>query len=126
MNLKYNEVLTFVEVASSSGYGNSKTISSQHDVDCIFIQNTQFNRGNYQENVDADAFCYPDPENSFIQSLANRLEGLYILAPLFGASDDQAWYKVTDVTVNRDHLLTNTIDNIELKLKKTRPIPGVS
>jgi hypothetical protein len=50
---------------------------------------------------------------------------MYILAPLFGVDDPNGWFKIVDVTINRDHLLNNVIDNVELKLKKTRPIPGV-
>jgi len=124
-DLVYNDTATFVEVRSN-GYASSKVKYQQFDCAVIFVQSTNFRHANNQDQIDADAICYPDPSNSFIQALANRLEGLYILMPLFGASDDQSWYKVTRATVNRDHLLTNTIDNIELLLKKSENIPGVS
>ncbi len=123
--LKYPDTATFVKV-ESDGYGNTKSAQQQVDIPVVFLQNTGFDRNNNQENVDSDAICYPDFNHSFISENHNRLEGMYVLAPLFGASDSAGWYKVIDVTVNRDHLLGNVIDNIELRLKKTRPIPGVS
>lgn len=125
IDLCYQDTATFVKTASNE-YGNDKVVLSQDEVGVIFLQNTQFSRSNYQEAVDADAICYPDPNSDFIVDNFNRLEGMYILAPLFGAADTTSWYKVTDVTINRDHILDNEIDNIELRLKKTRPIPGVS
>lgn len=123
--LCYQDLATFALV-ESTGYSASKSAVSQAEVAVIFVQNTGFDHQNFQDAVDADAICWPDPENYFVVANHNRLEGMYILAPLYGAADEQAWYKVIDVTVNRDHLLENQIDNIELRLKKTRPIEGVS
>lgn len=125
LKLTYPDVATFVKVAPD-GYANTKTPLAQIDVPVIFVQNTGYVRNRNQDAVDSDAICYPDFTNSFIVENANRLEGMYLIMPLYGATDAQAWYKVTDVTVNRDHLLGNVIDNIELGLKKSRPIPGVS
>lgn len=123
--LKYQDTATFVKVIAS-GYANSKTSQQQIDVPVIFLQNTGFERSSFRETVDSDAICFPDPENAFIIANSNRLEGMYILAPLFNVEEDEGWYKIVAVTVNRDHLLNNEIDNIELALKKTRKIPGVS
>lgn len=125
MILKYNDTATFVEVASD-GYRGSKVMVQQFDVNVIFLQNTGFNQNAFQENVDADAFCYPDITDANIIAMHNRLEGLYVLAPLFGADEAQGWYKITSVTINRDHLLNNEIDNIECALKKAEPIAGAS
>jgi hypothetical protein len=125
MNLNYQDTATFITV-ESNGYGNDKSVTAQVEVPVIFVQNTGFRHANNQDAIESDAVCWPDPENSFIQSNFNRLEGMYILEPLFGASDDPSWYKIIDVTVNRDHLLQNEINNIELKLKKTVAIAGVS
>lgn len=123
--LDYLDTATFFD-AEPSGYGNDKTVNSQASVPVIFVQNTGFSRANFQESVSGDAICWPDPENEFIVANHNRLEGMYILAPLFGVDDEDGWYKVIGVSVNRDHLLTNTIDNVELTLKKSRRITGVS
>lgn len=123
--LIYNDTATFVKV-TASGYANSKSVEEQDAVPVIFLQNTGFLRSSFRETVDSDAVCFPDPLNEFIVSNHNRLEGMYILAPLFDIDNEDGWYKVINVTINRDHLLTNTIDNIELQLKKTRRIAGVS
>lgn len=125
LKLDYPDTATFVE-AKSTGYSGSKVMFQQFDCPVIFIQSTDFVHSGHQDNIDADAICFPDINNEFIRALANRLEGLYILMPLFGGADDRSWYKVTRATVNRDHLLTNSIDNIELELKKAEPVPGVS
>jgi len=123
--LDYQDSATFALV-ESTGYSASKEAVSQAEVAVIFVQNTGFDHQNFQDAVDSDAVCWPDISNYFVVANFNRLEGMYVLAPLYGSADEQSWYKVVDVTVNRDHLLGNTIDNIELRLKKTRPVPGVS
>lgn len=122
---KYQDTATFVKVTSGV-YANSKTVVEQEGVPVVFLQSTGFNRSRFSETIDADAICYPDPLSEFVVDNFNRLEGMYILAPLFGVDNDDGWYKVETVIVNRDHLLTNTIDNIELRLKKTKKIDGVS
>ncbi len=123
--LNYQDTATFV-VAQSGEYGNSKTMLEQADVPVIFLQATQFRHASFQDQIDADAICYPDITNEFIVAHANRLEGMYVLEPLYGAADSIAWFKITQVIVNRDHLLNNEIDNIECRLKKASPVPGVS
>ena len=125
MDLCYQDTATFVKV-TSDGYSSDKTVTQQVDIGVVFVQNTQMSRSSFQDSIDSDAICWVDPEDAFVMENFNRLEGMYILEPLFGSADSQSWYKITDVTVNRDHLLSNEIDNIELALKKTRPIPGVS
>lgn len=125
MILDYKDTCTMVKV-SSTGYGNKKVVVEQAVVPCIFIQNTSFVRIGFQENTDADAFCYPDPSSSFVIDNSYRLEGMYILEPLFDIDSEEGWYKVESTSVNRDHLLSNQIDNVQLTLKKTRRIDNVS
>ena len=123
--LTYLDEATFVKV-TTTGYGNNKVVQDQEVVPVIFLQSTGFAHVNNQDAITADAICYPDPENAFIIENANRLEGMYLLAPFFDGSNDEGWYKIESVSVNRDHLLTNTIDNIQCLLKKTRKISNVS
>ena len=98
----------------------------QYEVKATFLQNTGFLHTNNQDVIDSDAIVYPDELNAVVKSLANRLEGMYVIAALYGADEDESWYKITKVSVNRDHLLTNTIDNIQCLLKKSEALPGVS
>jgi hypothetical protein len=123
--LHYQDTATFVKVGSS-GYANDKAVVEQEDVPVIFLQGTGFVHQNSQDAVTSDAIVYPDPSSQFVQDNWNRLEGMYLLAPLFGVDSDDGWYKITNVLVNRDHLLGNQIDNIECQLKKTRRIANVS
>lgn len=125
MTLCYNETVTFVKVRSD-GYGNTKVVTEQGCVPCMFLQGTGFLRTNYQENTTADATCFVDPMDDFIVDNHYRLEGMYVLAPLFDVDDDEGWYLVTNITINRDHLLANQIDNVEVLLKKTRRPYGFS
>lgn len=125
MKLCYKDTATFVEV-SASGYGNNKIVTDQEAVPVVFLQSTGFTRSEYQENTDSDAICYVDPSDLWVVATHNRMEGFYILAPLFSVDSDDGWYKVTKVIVNRDHLLSNTIDNIQLLLKKTKRPYGYS
>lgn len=122
---KYQDQATFIKVTAGV-YANNKSIEDEAVVPVVFLQGTGYNRSSFQEVVTADAICYPDPLDPFIIANADRLEGMYIVAPLFDASYDEGWYQVEQCVVNRDHLLTNTIDNIELRLKKTKKINGVS
>lgn len=123
--LNYQDEVTILE-AASGGYRGTKTVTDYKVIPVIFIQATGFVQAGFQENIDADALCFPDPTSQFVVDNFNRLEGMYIIAELFGVDEDKAWYKIDKVTVNRDHLLENKIDNIQLNLKKTRPILGVS
>ena len=123
--IDYNEDLTFV-IAESGGYKDTKTMIEQHSVKCVFIQSVDYTNSSNQAVRDADAICFPDPTDEFVVASFDRLEGMYVLASLFGAPDAIAWYRIDSVTVNRDHLLGNVIDNVECLLKKASTIPGVS
>lgn len=125
MELTYNETITIYKV-SSSGYRGSKQLVDSADVACIFAQGTGFSHQNNQENVDADAVVYVDFEDEFITENANRLEGMYVLANIFDGTNSKSWFKIDSVAINRDHLINNQIDNIELRLKKTASLPGIS
>lgn len=123
--LKHKDSVVFV-VVTASGYGNKKQVVQQHAVKCTFLQNTGFLHTNNQDLLDADAIIYPDERNEFIKNNHNRLEGMFVIAQLYGSTTAQSWYKVETVTVNRDHLLGNKIDNILCTLKKSEALPGVS
>lgn len=115
--MDYNDIGTFYKV-SPQGYGNNKDLEDSASVNGIFLQNTGFLHSSNQDAVEADASFYPDPEDEFVIGNYNRLEGMYIVVSPYEAPALISWYRITSVSVNRDHLLTNTIDNIELTLKK--------
>ena len=121
LSLTYPDSVTFY-TATSSGYRGSKVAVEAEEIACFFLQNTGFVQGDKQEAIDSDAILYPDFEDTFIVDNANRLEGMYIVAPEFGGEADKSWYKIISCTINRDHLLNNQIDNIECLLTKVSPL----
>lgn len=125
MICKYPDSATFYKV-SSKAYANNKVVESFSGVPAILNQNTGYVRGGFQENTTSDATLFVDPRNTFVKANYNRLEGMYLIVTPFGAPNDVSWYKVTSVSVYKRHLGKNDIDNIELQLKKTEPLEGVS
>ncbi len=123
--LIHKDTVVFAEV-TPTGYGNKKVVSGQFEVKGTFLQNTGFIHSNNQDLIESDAILYPNERDPYIKSYHNRLEGMYVIVALYGADQDVSWFKVTSVSVNRDHLLRNRIDNIMLTLKKTESLPGVS
>lgn len=125
--IRYQDSATLV-VMDSSEYANDKTVAELASVHVVFLQNTGMSHSAYQDSFTSDAIMYVDPEDPFVSGKQYRLEDMYVLAPMFEANDADGWYKITDVTVNRDHLLSNQIDNVECALKKTHStvIPYVS
>lgn len=98
----------------------------QHEVKATFLQNTGFLHTQNQDLLNADAIIYPNERDEFIKANHFRLEGMYVIAPLFGADANESWFKVESASVNRAHLLNNRIDNILCTLKRTEALPGVS
>ncbi len=123
--LNYQDTATFYKVTSDE-YGRRKIITETESVPVIFLQGIRLVQGDKSETVQADAICYPDPTNDFVIDNANRLEGMFILAPLFGVDSEEGWYRISQVTVNRDHLLTNQIDNIMCVLTKASKLINAS
>ena len=119
--IDYKNQVTFVKVESGE-YRNEKTMTEQQNVNCLLIKSDSFAQAGFREGKDADAILYVDPSNQFIQDNIASLEGLYVLSTVFGTE----WYRVGSYSVHKDHLLENEIDNIELVLKRTRAIVGVS
>ena len=125
MIFNYNDEVTIYKVTSDE-YGRKKIVTETENIPCIFLQGIKVVQSDKSETIDADAVMYPDPENEFVLDNSNRLEGMFIKAPLFGVDDDEGWYRISSVTVNRDHLLTNTIDNILCILTKSAKLLNVS
>lgn len=123
--LIHKDQSTIIDVQSTE-YGNKKVVIGQHAVKGTFLQNTGFLHSNNQDAIEADAVFYPNHKDAFVIASYNRLEGMYIIVSPYGAPDADSWYKITSVRVNRDHLLSNKIDNIQLLLKKTDALEGVS
>jgi len=87
---------------------------------------TGYTHSDHQDAITSDAIAFIDPSNSNVISNFYRLEEMLVIANLFGASEAQSWFKIESVVVARDTLLCNNIDNVQLNLKKVRPVGGIS
>lgn len=125
MIFNYNDEVTVYKVTSDE-YGRNKIVTDSQNIFCIFLQGIRMVQSESSENIESDTIMYVDPTDQFIVDNANRLEGMFVKAPLFGIDDDEAWYRIAGVTINRDHLLTNTIDNILCVLTKSERLFNVS
>lgn len=122
--LNYNDTVRLVKTTVDE-YG-TQVISDQEEVPAIFGQTTGFGHGSNQDAILSDAVAYLDPTNEFVIENFYRLEGMLLVAQLFGVSLEDAWYRITDISVARTSLTCNDIDNIQVGLKKTTGILGVS
>lgn len=107
------------------GYGD-KTVTVLSDVKSLFVQRTGVGRDATNDVVTSDATVYLDPTNSVVIANVYRLEGMYIIAQPFGQVTDEAWYRISNVTVAQRKLLDNTIDNVYCRLQKIAGLPYVS
>lgn len=115
-----------ITVTPDAGYGNKKVVVEQVLVNGNFYQDTSFLHSSHQDIIGADAAFFADPDDPWVISKHYRLEGMYLVAPMFEGDPEESWYKVTKATVNKGVLLCNTVDTVVLVLKKTRPVPGFS
>lgn len=116
--MKYTSTATFVKT-SSGGYQGARTVVSQDDVSCIFIQNTGLQRASFDTEKKSDAVCFPNPKNEFIETNLNSLEGFYVVF-------EEVWYKIVSYTTSRSVLLSNKIDNIEIELDRVTAVAQIS
>lgn len=124
--IDYKDTIQLIKpVLKTDGYG-TEAISSIETVSCLFIENTRWSHSQNQAAIESDAECYVDPTDDFVVENEYRLEGFLVIANPFNGSEDEAWYRVITTRVGQDKLLSNTVDNVLLFLKKTVRIPYVS
>lgn len=124
IGLDYKDSISLIDPVIDE-YGAEK-IGQVETVPALFIQNTGWSHSANQAQVDSNAEIYIDPTHWFVVQNYYRLEDMLVIANPLGGDADDAWYRIVDVTIGQDKLLTNSIDNIRLELKKTTEIPYVS
>lgn len=122
--INYNDTITLVTTSVDS-YG-AEYVDQEYDVPAVVEMATGYIHGDNQDAITSDAIAFVDPTNSDVIANAYRLEEMLVIANLYGETEAQSWFKVTNVVVARDTQLCNTIDNVQLTLKKVRPIGGIS
>lgn len=124
--INYQDQVTLVLTELGDAYG-TRSIRETHTANAVVVMGGVGTRHNAnQDNTTADVTVFVDPDDEWVQDENYRLEELLVIVDLFGTPQQDAWYLVTDVVINRDHLLGNTIDNVQLSLKKTTSIGNVS
>lgn len=124
IGLTYLDSIQIVDPVVDS-YGAQK-IGQVETVPCLFISRTGSAHTANADGIVSDAELYIDPTHWFVQDNWNRLEEMLVIAARFGADAEESWYKIINVRVGEDKLLTNNIDNILVGLKKTTEIQYVS
>lgn len=122
--LDYKDTVQLVDPLVDE-YGGEK-IGRVETVNGLFISNTGFNHTSNQSGINSDAELYIDPEHFFVREVYKRLEGMLIIANRYNSEEEESWYRVIDVSIGEDKLLSNQIDNVLLRLKKTTEIGYVS
>lgn len=124
IGLTYKDTISLVDPVIDE-YGTEK-IGQVETVPALFIQRTGYNHASNQDAITSDAEIYIDPTHWFVIENAYRLEELLVIANPFSGTEADAWYRIQDVVVGQDKLLSNGIDNVKLELKKTTGLDYVS
>lgn len=104
-----------------NGYGDAVALDSA-DVKAAFFQGMAIGRANNTDLLDTyDAHCYVDETDPFVVDNAFRLEGMYVLANLYGYPDEKSWYKIRDVKLGVTKIIDNVVNNCHLFLDKCEP-----
>ena len=102
---------------TTDGYGD-KTVTVLTEVDSLFVHRKGVQHSQSSDGVTSDATVYLDPTNQLIVDNLYALEGMYIISQQFGESQEESWYRITNVTVAQRKLIDNAIDNIHCDLEK--------
>ena len=126
VNIDYKDTISIVETTlSSDGYA-TEIIKSLNEVSALFITAIGQQQGGHQNSITSTAEVYIDPTNEFVMNNYFRLEGMLIIANPFGDDTAASWYRIDQVTIGQDKLLSNQIDNISCALSKSTEIKYVS
>ena len=119
--LTYQDTIRLVETTSDE-YGK-EVYSDEATVAAIFEQATGWRHQSNADAMSGDATAFVDPTDEFVLSKFNQLEGMLLIADPFGLG---SWYRVVNVSVSRDTQFANEVNVIQLTLKKTVGITGIS
>lgn len=114
--LTYKDTVRLIQT-TQNGFGDN-TISLDVEVPALFHEGTSQSQSGYVERIACDAHVYLDPYDPTVQSTAYRLEGMYIVANLYGGIESESWYKISRVVVGQRKLLTNEVNNVHAYLTK--------
>ena len=114
--LVYKDVVRLVNT-KQDGWGDN-TIDVDIQVPALFHEGTSQSQSGYVERIACDAHCYLDIDNDYIRENAFRLEGMYLVANLYGGKDSESWYKISRVVIGQRKLLDNALNCCHVFLTK--------
>ncbi len=111
--MKYPDTVKLA-TTNPDGYGD-RTVTVLDEIPASFIKRAGVvHDGNADAEV-SEAAVYLLPTHDTVLAKLDDLEGMYIIASPFSASN---WYKITSANVAERKLLNNTIDNVYCRLQK--------
>lgn len=114
--LNYQDTVRLIQTAQN-GWGDNEIIVDE-EVGALFHEGTSQAQSGYVERIACDAHVYLDIDNPFIQENAFRLEGMYVVANLYGGKESESWYKISRVVIGQRKLLDNALNCCHCYLTK--------
>lgn len=101
-----------------NGWGDA-VIVDEALVSAAFFEGMSTSIKNNTDMIEAyDAHCYVDETDKFVLDHSYHLEGMYIIANLYGSKDDECWYKISDVKLGVTKIIDNVVNNCHCFLQK--------
>jgi len=118
--ISYKDKVKLILV-DADGY-NDKTVVLNQTVKSLFHLGGSYSQSASAEEHAADAHVYLNPKDPIVLANAYRLEGMYIVANMFGGDESDAWYRIGSVVVGQRKLLANNVDNVHCFLNKVHAL----
>lgn len=112
--IRYHSNATLYSVQSTE-YAGEKVVVEEAQVACTLMAQSAYERSQNMGQSTNDTVCFIDPNNAYCFNANYKLEGMSLQI-----GDD--WYIIVDVNIHRHHLLHNSVDNVELRLNKSKPL----
>lgn len=122
-SLVYQDEVYLIDT-TQNGYGDSVAFLIGK-IDGLFLEGSSQSDINHVEALGTDAHIYLDVNNEIVIENAFRLEGMYIVANLYGGKEAESWYKIARVKVGQRKLLDNAINNVHCFLTKCDALTDV-
>lgn len=111
---------------ANNGYGDV-VVLEESDVKGAFFEGTSTNFTNDTDMIETyDAHCYIDETDPFVVDNAFRLEGMYLVANLYGYPTSECWYKIKDVKLGVTKIIDNVVNNCHCFLQKCEPLADLT
>lgn len=114
MAIRYHSTATLYSVETTE-YAGEKIAAEEADIRCVLMAQSAYERSQNMGQSTNDTVCFIDPYDAYGMENNYKLEGMSLQI-----GDD--WYTIANVNVHRHHLLHNKVDNVELRLVKSKPL----